>query len=59
MRDFINKCDVCQRHKYDVSAYPGLLQPLPIPDGVWNDVCLDFIEGLPKSNGKNGYLGGG
>ncbi|KAH0730001.1 hypothetical protein KY289_001189 [Solanum tuberosum] len=56
VRDFINKCDVCQRHKYDVSSYPGLQQPLPILDGVWTDVCLDFIEGLPKSNGKNVIL---
>ncbi|XP_019248471.1 PREDICTED: uncharacterized protein LOC109227729 [Nicotiana attenuata] len=43
-----------KRHKYDVSAYPGLLQPLPIPEGVWADISLDFIEGLPKSNGKEG-----
>lgn len=43
-REFISKCDICQRHKYDVAAYPDLLQPLPIPDGVWTDICLDFIE---------------
>ncbi|KAF3662663.1 hypothetical protein FXO38_11049 [Capsicum annuum] len=29
VRDFINKCDTYQRNKYDASAYPGLLQPLP------------------------------
>lgn len=34
VREFINRCDIFQRHKYDASAYPGLLQPLPIPDGV-------------------------
>ena len=55
-REFINKCDICQRHKYDASAYLGLLQPLPIPKGVWTDICLDFIEGLPKSNGKEVIL---
>lgn len=56
VRNFIHKCDACQRHKYDVAAYLGLLQPLPIPEGVWTDVCLDFIEGLPKTKNKDMIL---
>ncbi|XP_073109864.1 uncharacterized protein [Elaeis guineensis] len=38
--------------KFENVAYPGLLQPLPIPEGPWQEVSMDFIEGLPKSNGK-------
>lgn len=49
---FVRNCVVCQASKYDPSTYPGLLQPLPIPQEVWSEVSMDFITGLPKSQGK-------
>uniref|UniRef100_A0A0V0GPX7 Putative ovule protein n=1 Tax=Solanum chacoense TaxID=4108 RepID=A0A0V0GPX7_SOLCH len=45
------KCDVCQRSKADLAASPGLLQPLPIPEVVWSQININFIDGLPKSYG--------
>ena len=49
-------CDICQRFKYDNTASPGLLQPLPIPSTAWTQVTMDFIEGLPHSGGVDVIL---
>lgn len=56
MVEFIKRCVTCQKCKSDTVAYPGMLQPLPIPQRVWEDVSMDFIEGLPKSGGKEVIL---
>ncbi|GKE03883.1 retrotransposon-related protein [Tanacetum coccineum] len=50
---FVAIYKVCQANKPDLSAYPGLLQPLPIPKLVWSEISMDFIEGLPSSHGKS------
>lgn len=53
IQQYIRSCSVCQQCKYDTSAYPGLLNPLPIPDSIWSDISMDFIDGLPMSFGKS------
>jgi hypothetical protein len=52
----VSQCPVCQRSKHENCKYPGLLDPLPTPDMAWAHVSLDFIEGLPKSQGKEVIL---
>lgn len=49
-------CGVCLQAKPDRSKYPGLLQPLPVPQGAWQVISMDFIEGLPWSRKQNCIL---
>jgi hypothetical protein len=53
---FVQSCLVCQQSKPDRAKYPGLLQPLPVPDAAWQVVSLDFIEGMPRSGRYNSIL---
>lgn len=46
---FVQNCTVCLQAKPDRARYPGLLEPLPVPDSVWEIISMDFIEGLPMS----------
>lgn len=48
---YIKQFTVCQHAKHSHTHPAGLLQSLPIPGGVWRDLSMDFIEGLPKSEG--------
>ena len=49
-------CDTCKRCKSENVAYLGLLQPLPIPNQTWTSMSMDFVEGLPKSKGRDSIL---
>ena len=52
VKQFMQQCATYQQCKYDHSAYLGLLQPLHVPDHVWQHISMDFIEGIPLSNSK-------
>jgi hypothetical protein len=56
IKQFVAECEVCQRQKGETVASPGYLQPLAIPTETWLDVSMDFIEGLPSSQGKTTIL---
>eukprot|EP00253_Pinus_taeda_P035943 PITA_35943 len=47
------ECLVCQQNNVETIKTSGLLQPLSIPSQHWEEVSMDFITGLPKSEGKS------
>nr|ABF94845.1 retrotransposon protein, putative, unclassified [Oryza sativa Japonica Group] len=56
VENFVKQCQVCQQAKHEHCRLPGLLAPLPIPKEAWQDISMDFIEGLPRSDGYNAIL---
>jgi hypothetical protein len=52
VRQYVRECSVCQQNKVENVKSPGLLQPLPVPSAPFIDINMDFIEGLPKSEGN-------
>jgi hypothetical protein len=45
--------DTCRRVKADHLKPTENLQPLSIPEWKWEDICMDFIVGLPRTS--HGY----
>jgi hypothetical protein len=48
---YTHNCHTCQCTKPSRHAPFGVLRPLPIPDRPWQDISMDFVTGLPWSNG--------
>jgi hypothetical protein len=46
-------CDVCQRVKAEHQRPAGLLQPLKVPAGKWEEISMYFIVGLLHT--RDGY----
>lgn len=51
IKQFVQNCSIYQQAKSVNTLPAGLLQPLPIPNEVWEDIAMDFITGLPLSFG--------
>ena len=53
---YLSNCDTCARIKPVRHKPYGQLKPFKIPVARWNSVSMDFIVGLPESNGYNAIL---
>ena len=54
--EYVAACTVCARNKTSTEAQMGLLQPLPVPHRPWSHVSMDFVTGLPISEGNTTVL---
>lgn len=53
IKQMVREYNTCQIVKYENTPQAGLLQLLPIHCQAWKDISIDFIEGLPTSQGHN------
>ncbi|CAJ0968550.1 unnamed protein product [Ranitomeya imitator] len=51
VHDFVATCATCARNKVPRKLSFGLLHPLPVPEGPWQQIAMDFITDLPCSSG--------
>ncbi|XP_041810033.1 uncharacterized protein lrfn4b [Chelmon rostratus] len=54
--EFVSACSVCAQNKTSRQRPHGLLRPLPVPRRPWSHISLDFVTGLPPSEGNTVIL---
>jgi hypothetical protein len=47
---YVSECDTYWRIKADHLRPTGNLQPLSIPEWKWENICMDYIVGLPRTS---------
>lgn len=51
VKAFVRRYAVCQQVKHLTRRSAGLLQPIPVPTGTWENISMDFVTHLPASHG--------
>nr|GFB40203.1 retrotransposable element Tf2 [Tanacetum cinerariifolium]GFB40205.1 retrotransposable element Tf2 [Tanacetum cinerariifolium]GFB40226.1 retrotransposable element Tf2 [Tanacetum cinerariifolium] len=50
---FVSRCLICQQVKIEHQRASGLLQPLDIPVWKWDEISMDFVTGLPRTQRRH------
>ncbi len=56
VRRFVQGCPDCAMSKSPCHLPAGKLLPLPVPNRPWSHLGVDFVTGLPSSEGKTCIL---
>lgn len=51
VQEFVKSYTTCQINTHSALKPAGLLQPLPVPNQVFEDLMIDFIGELPTAKG--------
>jgi hypothetical protein len=51
VEEYVKTCLICQQNQTFNKKQAGLLRPLPIPEGPWENVSMDFMVSLPPLKG--------
>jgi len=47
--EYVSKCLTCRKSKVEHQSTLGTLQPLEILEWKWDNISMDFVSGLPKT----------
>ena len=56
IKRYVQECIKCQQNKVQHQKKAGELHPLEIPQGPWQEISIDTIGSLPKSNGMDAIV---
>ena len=56
VKRYVQGCFKCQQNKFQHQKKVGELHLLEIPQGLWQEISIDIIGPLPKSNGMDAIV---
>jgi len=56
IKKYVQGCVKCQQNKMQHQKKAGELHPLKIPEELWQDISIDMIGPLPRSNEMDAIL---
>ena len=56
VKNYLQGCFKCQQNKMQHMKKAGELHPLETLEGLWQEISINIIGPLPKSNKKNAII---
>ena len=56
MKNYIQRCFKCQQNKVQYMKKVGELHPLKTPEEPWQEISINIIGPLPKSDRKDAIV---